>query len=326
MAIQNDGKILIGGGFKVYNGVTKNYITRILANGKLDNSFDTGTGPNANVNKILIQPDNKIILIGSFTSYNGVTKNHIVRLNADGSIDNSFDIGTGTDAAIYSIALQNDGKIIIGGAFNTYNDVARNRLARINPNGSLDASFDPQLNLTLNGYTILIQSNGQLIINDAGQVPTGFQSILRCLNSDGTIDNTFNTGQGAPYAFVYSMALQDEEKLVIGGYFTIFNGMRKNTLARLHNDNIITHTDENNSIQFSTIYPNPAQQTVSINSSKNIDRVEVYDLLSHKIMDVTIADPATDIELSTSALKNGVYLFHVTSGNNRQVFKAVIQK
>ena len=85
-----------------------------------------------------IQSDGRIIISGSFDTYNGVARNGIARLNTDGSLDITFNPGTGVNNNIFKTSLQSNGKIIISGSFDTYNGVARNRIARLNTDGSLD--------------------------------------------------------------------------------------------------------------------------------------------------------------------------------------------
>ena len=135
IALQSDGKILVGGRFNNYDGTTQNRITRLNPDGSRDTSFNIGTGFDDggfdSVDSIALQSDGKLLVGGSFTSYNGVTQNRITRLNPDGSRDTSFDIGTGFDDDILSIALQSDGKILVGGFFNSYDGVTQNRITRL---------------------------------------------------------------------------------------------------------------------------------------------------------------------------------------------------
>jgi uncharacterized delta-60 repeat protein len=116
-AIQNDGKIIVGGDFSSFNDVTRNRIARLNANGELDTSFDPGIGFNNNVYSTAIQSDGKIIVGGDFTAFNGVTRSRIARLNANGSLDNSFVPGNGFTSNVSTITIQGDGKIIVGGIF-----------------------------------------------------------------------------------------------------------------------------------------------------------------------------------------------------------------
>ena len=117
---QADGKILVGGIFTIYNGVTENRIIRLNSDGSKDGTFVTGTGFNNNVLEIALQADGKILVGGSFTAYNGATEIRIIRLNSDGSKDATFATGTGFNSGVWAIAPQADGKILVGGNFSTY--------------------------------------------------------------------------------------------------------------------------------------------------------------------------------------------------------------
>ncbi len=126
IVLQTDGKILIGGVFLMYNGVSARYLVRLNADGTRDGGFNqTGTGPGGYVHTITLQPDGKILIGGSFTTYNGVSAKYLVRLNTDGTHDSAFaQTGTGLSSAVYNIISQPDGKILIGGSFTTYNGSA----------------------------------------------------------------------------------------------------------------------------------------------------------------------------------------------------------
>ena len=115
LALQPDGKLLIGGGFTAYNGTPRNHIARLNADGSLDASFNPGSGANFEVHALALQSDGKVLIGGTFTSYNGTPRNRIARLNADGSLDASFNPGTGADTSVRALALQPDGKLLIGG-------------------------------------------------------------------------------------------------------------------------------------------------------------------------------------------------------------------
>ncbi|MFH0865697.1 MAG: delta-60 repeat domain-containing protein, partial [Bacteroidota bacterium] len=161
-SIQSDGKIIIGGNFNYYNGTAMNRIARLNADGSLDGAFNVGTGANGVVETISIQSDGKIIIGGGFSFYNGTARARIARLNADGTLDNTFTIGTGANDAVETSSIQSDGKIIIGGRFTTYNGTARNRIARLNADGSLDAAFNPGTGANDDVQTSSIQSDGKI--------------------------------------------------------------------------------------------------------------------------------------------------------------------
>ena len=131
LASLGTGKILIGGTFTFYGGVGRNRIARLNADGSLDAGFDPGLGADNDVWAIAVQGDGKILIGGDFTSYDGTARNRLARLNADGSLDTTFDPGSGADSTVFRIAVQGDGRILIAGAFTEYDGTPRNRIARI---------------------------------------------------------------------------------------------------------------------------------------------------------------------------------------------------
>jgi uncharacterized delta-60 repeat protein len=238
IAIQSDDKIICGGTFTSYNGTTRNRIIRLNVDGSLDSSFNVGTGFNINVNAIAIQSDGKIICGGTFTSYNGTTINRIIRLNVDGSLDSSFNVGIGFSSTVNSIAIQSDGKIICGGTFTSYNGTTRNRIVRLNSDGSLDSTFSVGSGFnagTVN--SIAIQSDGKII---CGGTFTSYNGTTRNrivrLNSDGSLDSTFSVGSGFNTGTVNSIAIQSDDKIICGGTFTSYNGTTRNRIIRLNVD------------------------------------------------------------------------------------------
>ena len=87
LAQQADGKLLIGGSFDVFNGVSQRRLARLLADGSLDPAFNIGTGVGDSVYCLAVQPNGQIVLGGSFYTVNGVNHHGIARVNADGSVD-----------------------------------------------------------------------------------------------------------------------------------------------------------------------------------------------------------------------------------------------
>jgi len=241
-ALQSDGKIIIGGNFTSYNGTGRNYITRLNADGTLDATFNPGTGPNLPVSTIALQPDGKIIIGGTFTSYNGTGRNYIARLNTDGTLDATFDPGTGAGSYVSTTALQPDGKIIIGGNFTLYNGTVMNRIARLNADGTLDATFNTGTGADNDVYTTALQPDGKIIIGGDFTMYNGTARIrIARLNADGTLDATFNPGTGTS-GQVYTTALQSDGKIIIGGNFAVYNGTVSNKIARLNADGTLDVT------------------------------------------------------------------------------------
>lgn len=233
--VQNDSKILIGGSFVLYFGQWVNDFTRLNIDGQRDTSFNTGNGPNSRVRCIQIQNDGKILIGGDFTEYNGVSRKRIARVNANGTLDNSFDPGTGFNGGeVRDIVIDSSGKILIAGAFTTFNGISRNRIARLNSDGTLDSTFNPVsgANATIN--SICIQSDGNII---AAGIFTTFngstRNYLTRITTTGSDDPTFNPGIG-PSDYVNKIVIQSDGKIVIGGTFHFYEGQSNWYIARVN--------------------------------------------------------------------------------------------
>ena len=160
--VQPDGKILIGGGITQVNGVNRNLIARLNADGSLDTTFT----PNLDgliLTDMVLQPDGKILVSRSPTVVQGnPVPANIARLNSDGSFDSSFTT-TAEQVLIQAIALQADGKILVGGTFSTYKGAARNGIARLNTNGTLDGTFVPNVPVAIVANKLVVQPDGKIL-------------------------------------------------------------------------------------------------------------------------------------------------------------------
>ncbi len=241
-AIQSDGKTFIGGRFNSYNAFACSYIARVNVNGTYDTTFIQGTGFNNNVNSISIQNDGKIIVGGLFDSFNGILRSKIARLNADGSLDTSFNPGNGANLQVWTTSIQSDGKIIIGGDFTSFNGITRNKIARLNANGTLDTTFNPGSGANNAVRSSNIQSDGKIIIGGGFFLFNGAsRNNITRLNSDGSLDGTFNIGSGGN-GFVHSISIQSDGKIIIGGNFTAYDGTTRNRIARINVDGSLDNT------------------------------------------------------------------------------------
>ncbi|MFN5458681.1 MAG: hypothetical protein ACK5AY_02105, partial [Bacteroidota bacterium] len=240
-AIQSDGKIILGGNFSTFNGTARNNIVRINTNGSLDTGFDPGSGFSSSVYSVKIQSDGKIIAGGWFFSFNGYTTNYVARLNSDGSIDTGFSTVTAFNSNVSAVNLQSDGKVIVVGEFTKFNGTVKNRIARLNSNGSLDTGFYPDQLSGFDGnvYTTAVQSDGKILV---GGLFTSYQGVSRNniarLNSDGSLDQSFNPGTGFN-SVVESISLQQDGKIIAGGWFTSFNGTSRFYITRLNSNGSI---------------------------------------------------------------------------------------
>ena len=241
IVVQSDGKILLGGGFTTWNGVTVNRIVRLNSDGTRDTAFttNTGTGANDDLNAIAVQSNGQILVGGNFTTWNGVTVNRIVRLNANGTRDTAFttNTGTGANSTVNSIVVQPDGKILLGGGFTTWNGVTVNRIVRLNSDGTRDTAFTTNTGTGANNTAnrVAVQSNGQILLGGLLTTWNGVtvNRIVR-LNSDGTRDTAFTTNTGtAANNRVESIAVQSDGKILLGGFLTTWNDVTVGRVVRL---------------------------------------------------------------------------------------------
>jgi uncharacterized delta-60 repeat protein len=236
IALLTDGRLFAAGDFTVFNNVVRRRIARLHTDGSLDTSFNPGAGANDSINTIALQPDEKIIVGGRFTRMGNRNRNGIARLNPDGAVDTAFNPGAGADNPVLALAVDDDGTILIGGDFTTYNNVARSRIARLNQNGSLDAGFDPGNGANGAVQAIAVQPDGRIIVagdfTDFDSQPANF--IMR-LHPSGGRDGSFQATAG-PNGFVHAVVLQPDGRILIGGAFTAVGGQPRNGIARLNAD------------------------------------------------------------------------------------------
>src|SRR6266853_1476212 len=234
---QPDGKVVAAGRFTFANTVFRNRIARFNFDGSLDTSFDPGTGADGEITAAVLQSDGRIIVAGRFTSFNGFTHNGICRLNADGSVDQTFGLGNGiNNAAALALALQSDGRIIVGGQFSQIDLTQRFNLARLNNDGSVDLSFDPLNGPNGDVNAIVIQPDGRIVIGGTFIGYNGFArgGVARVLGN-GVLDPSFDSGVGTG-GNVFALALQHNGQIVLGGRFVQYSGTNRTFIARVFGD------------------------------------------------------------------------------------------
>jgi uncharacterized delta-60 repeat protein len=239
IAVQSDGKVLVGGEFGAFNedgGI--NHLVRLNTDGTLDTTFiaNIGTGFNNSVEAIAVQPDGKILVGGVFSSVNGATDpSGLVRLNADGTPDNAgFNnaLGSGFDMGVTALATTLDGDILVGGNFTSLDTTdVPDRLVRINSDGTIDSdtSFNTNLGTGFDStiYSIATDHSDFIVVGGDFQTLNGSGAIpkrLLHLNGSGVSATTFNTNLGTGFdSSVYSIALRSDNSLYVGGAFTQLN-------------------------------------------------------------------------------------------------------
>lgn len=246
VGIQADGKIIVSGSLFSYNGTPVKGIVRLLANGSLDTTFTCGINLTANstIYTFVIQPDNKIIVGGLFFNQNNTVAQSLARLNADGSIDSTFQIPTNIPDRINCMELQADGKLLAGGVFSTINNPPNGKsIFRLLQDGTLDNTFFCDT-IKSSVSAIKIQPDGKILVGGYFTKTTGsYGNQLIRINSDGTPDPTFNSGTSISVIPFYitpsipnAIHVQADGKIIVGGSFHYYQGVIAKNLIRLHPD------------------------------------------------------------------------------------------
>ena len=246
LALQSDGTIVAGGNFSIANGAALNHLVRLNTDGTLDTGFLGGlAGANGSVNALVSQTDDRIVIGGAFTSVDNITRYRIARLMTDGSLDTSFNPGSGVDNSVFALAetfIGGSRAIYVGGAFTTVNGQSLPALARLNNNGLVDSTFNPGLGANGPVYAVAPYPAGA--IYNAGQVLAGgaFSNFnnyavgnLVRLNVDGSMDTNF-IANAVANGTVRALAIQLDGGILIGGDFTSVNGTALSHVARLNPD------------------------------------------------------------------------------------------
>lgn len=230
LAIQPDGKIVVGGSFTELNGVLRSRIGRLNPDGTLDAAFNPGA--NSIVRQVLLQPDGKILVAGGFTELGGQPRDMIGRLNSDGSLDTTFNAGE-VNSQIHAIALQLDlKKIMVGGELDVLGGQPCSNIGRLNYNGSRDPAFTATTNGTVS--SLAVQPDGRIIAGGDFTLLNGrTRNHIGRLNLGGSLDTGFTPGTDHNVA---AIAVQLDGKIMVGGWFTTLNGQFRSYIGRLNND------------------------------------------------------------------------------------------
>jgi uncharacterized delta-60 repeat protein len=145
-------KLMIAGNFTTYGGQNISHIARLNADGSLDPGFNPGAGPDQAINDFIIQPDGKIICAGNFKKFNGVNTGGIVRLNADGSLDATFNVGNGADGYVGRLGLMPGGNIIATGNFRQFAGIPRNNFVVLTADGAVHKTYNSNGGITNAGF------------------------------------------------------------------------------------------------------------------------------------------------------------------------------
>lgn len=215
LARQPDGKIMVGGYFVKANGFYTPRLARLNPDGTTDTGFSFPDAILNEVEAIAFQPDGKILIGGNFR-FNNQNNYGVFRLNQNGTIDGTFSAGVFTPPPNYpyayvgALAVQPDGKILVGGVFQNYANSGRNSFVRLNPNGTVDTAYQ------VTGYAneFFTQPGGKIVVS-GNLTENGTPRENPRLNTDGTIDPTFS--MPTDVGFLYALA--PDGRLATSGLF-----------------------------------------------------------------------------------------------------------
>ncbi|RAK70153.1 T9SS type A sorting domain-containing protein [Hymenobacter edaphi] len=238
MHLLSNGQILlIGlGGATTAGGITRQDLVRLNADGTADASFDAGTGPEEQGTHMYLDdavslPNGKVVAVGPFDHFDGAVANYIVGLTSTGALDPTFNPGTGANAVVRTVVALPSGKLLIGGFFTSYNGNPCQGLARLNADGSFDATFSRSVT-ALEVINIVVQPDGKILISGTLQANAG----LMRLNADGSIDNSFTIPTQLYPNTIYGdgMQVQPDGKILV-----INSGPTRAPVVRLNADGTV---------------------------------------------------------------------------------------
>jgi uncharacterized delta-60 repeat protein len=234
--IVGDNELVAQGDIKYLAGAPISSVVKFTKEGAASTSFNSLNGINGQSYDMIAQADGKIILSGIFGDKNNQLK-LLIRLNVDGSVDDTFkprpnELANGmTDIGyLYSIAIQSNNKIIVGGSFKSFDKIERTGIARLNSDGTLDASFNATLNF--DPHRIAVQVDDKILV-------FGSNKLIR-LNANGSVDLSFTTVNFN--STVNSIGFQSDGRIVVAGLFSQVNGVSANKISRINTDGSLDNT------------------------------------------------------------------------------------
>ncbi|MBE7515825.1 MAG: VCBS repeat-containing protein [Chloracidobacterium sp.] len=224
----------------VFVGMTANgpMFMRLQGDGSLDASFAPSIDYYGTVSVLARQDDGKVLVAGEFTQMNGVARNGFARVNTDGTLDLTFNPGTGFSSVPNKIVVQGN-KILAVGPFTAYNGTAVARIVRLNSDGSIDNTFSAGTDQEV--LDISLQTDGRILIGGKfTQVNSTARTGAARLESNGTLDASFapvigNWG-------IYQIMQEPGNKIIVAGSFSGVNGFNRSNFVRLNIDGSLDQT------------------------------------------------------------------------------------
>lgn len=350
-----DGSTYVGGIFTSIDGVTRNRLAKINANGTLDSSFNPNVSGGA-VLALALDASGNLYVGGGFTKVGTVTRNRLAKINADGTLNTSFNPNMNTD--VNTLALDTSGNLYAGGVFTTVGGATRNYVAKINANGTLNGSFNPNMNGSVSA--LALDPSGNLYAGGAfTTVGVVTRNRLAKINADGTLNTSYDPNMNN---VVSALALDPLGNLYAGGAFSTVGGALHGDIAKINTDGSLNSSFNPtvtptpfiyaltldatgtlyaggglgiyyavyNGVSLSNTvfdkgclnyYPNPTTGVLNISYSKEITSVSVMNLLGQTVL--TQNTNGMTIKLDMSSLIDGTYIVKIVSEGKTQSVKVV---
>lgn len=229
---QSDEKVIVVGGFNIFKQSDAIRIVRINPDGTIDKTFVTGSGFDGRVYSVVALQNGKIMVAGTFKNYNGNSIGSLVRLNSDGTIDNTFNVLN--NPINYSSFSYSSEKIAVSPFDGKLYVFSGGKFYRIDQNGLIDPTFSViPFSINLGITTFSFQPDGKIFV--------GTQRYF----NDGKIDDSFKLNQGVSgfdAGRITAIAAQADGKVLIGGDFIKYNGIFFNGIVRFNSDGTIDNT------------------------------------------------------------------------------------
>jgi uncharacterized delta-60 repeat protein len=319
-----NGGLLLTGNFTRLSGQNRPGLARLSATGALDAGFVPAAPwlavPGALPQVDVVQPNGQLLV----RWYDNGDR--LVRLNANGTLDNTFSAGTGggPGAGFTAYALPS-GQVLVAGTFSTFNgQPSPGGLVRLNANGTLDNTFSAAATLDLlKYYNVVVQPDGRLLATYFR--PTNNTTLVRRLNGNGTADASFPTVVVPSGTFVdeglAGVMLQPQDgKILLYGRFTEVNGQRRMGLARLTNALLATRPAFAAAPELD-VFPNPARlkATLRLDAASTTRLALVLDNLGRVVRRFDVAPRTTEAELDLSGLPTGLYVLRCGTATQKLV-------
>ncbi|MBT2556417.1 T9SS type A sorting domain-containing protein [Hymenobacter sp. ISL-91] len=322
LAEHTDGAILIGGA-SLSPSITS-IVYRLLADGSLDQGYAQKVEGQLGgyLQAIGVLPDGRHYVAGFINRAGTTPAGGIVRLRADGSRDETFVPATTGGGTIWQLAVQPDNKVLIGGRFYSYNNIVRPNIARLNPDGSVDESFDAN-QADGSGSSLVrdleLQPNGKVLVAADNQE----DGYLHRLNADGTVDASF-LGYELYNSSVTDLLVQTDGRLVTAGAFTQVGGQPRTSLARLTGGAVL-HVNSSQSSAALAVWPNPVrdQLQLQLDAAAGPRSVILLSVLGREVYRSTTI--SQQMQVPVAYLAAGIYLLRVEYADGPVTRRVVVE-